>query len=170
MTLRENSAAYRRIGFEPRVLVDVSKVSTETTLFGKTLPMPFILSPTGFTRIADPEGELSVVRAAERIGIPYTLSTLATRSIEEVAEAGPNAHRWFQVYVWKDRGLVTDLLARAKATGYEAIMLTVDTAVFGKRERDVRRGFTLPPKIGLREPHRNRRRRVDGGFARGVDR
>jgi L-lactate dehydrogenase (cytochrome) len=106
------------------------------------------LAPTGFTRIADPQGELAVARAAAQRGLVYTLSTMATRSIEEVASvsAGP---KWFQVYVWRDRGLVADMVRRAAAEGYEALMVTVDTAVFGRRERDVRRGFTLPPTIGL---------------------
>jgi len=108
-----------------------------------------VLAPTGFTRIADPQGELAVARAAQRAGLPYALSTLSTRSIEEVAAANGDGRRWFQVYVWRDRGLVKDMLDRAAAAGYEAIMPTVDTAVLGRRERDVRRGFSLPPKIGL---------------------
>ena len=87
--------------------------------------------------------------AAARAGLPYTLSTLSTRSIEEVAAVSEGS-KWFQVYVWRDRGLVKEMVDRAAGAGYEALMLTVDTAVFGKRERDVRRGFTLPPKIGLR--------------------
>jgi L-lactate dehydrogenase (cytochrome) len=107
-----------------------------------------VLAPTGFTRIADPEGELAVARAAARARLPYTLSTLSTRSIEEVA-AVSDGPKWFQVYVWRDRGLVKELIQRADAAGYEALCLTVDTAVLGRRERDVRRGFTLPPKIGL---------------------
>src|SRR5579863_7598259 len=124
ITLKRNSSAFTEIGFRPRVLVDVSKISTESSIFGGSLPLPLILSPTGFTRIATPEGELAVVRVAERLGLPYTLSTLATRSIEEVAEAGPSARKFFQVYVWRDRGLVADLIDRAAAAGYEAIMLT----------------------------------------------
>ena len=107
-----------------------------------------MLSPTGFSRIADPQGELAVARAAARAGLPYTLSTLATRSIEEVAAVSDGA-KWFQVYVWRDRALVEDMLARAVASGFETIVITVDTAVLGRRERDVRRGFSLPPKIGL---------------------
>jgi len=119
-------------------------------VLGKPVPYPLVLAPTGFTRIADPQGELAVVRAAARAGIPYSLSTMSTRSIEEVAAAGgPDARLWFQVYVWRDRGIVKDLIDRAAQAGYEALALTVDTAVLGRRERDVRRGFTLPPKIGL---------------------
>lgn len=147
--LENNSSAFSRHGLRPRVLRDVSDVDTSTTLLGKHLPMPFVLAPTGFSRIASSQGELDVARAAERAGLPYTLSTLSTRSIDEVAEAAPGLRRWFQVYVWKDRGLVHSMVDRAAAAGYDAIMITVDTAVLGRRERDVRRGFSLPPKIGL---------------------
>jgi len=148
LALRSNSDAYRRVTFRPRVLRDVTEVDTSSTLLGKPLAYPLVLAPTGFTRIADAAGELAVARAAQRAGLPYTLSTLGTRSIEEVA-AVSSGRLWFQVYVWKDRGLVADMVGRAAESGYEALCLTVDTAVFGKRERDVRRGFTLPPKLGL---------------------
>jgi L-lactate dehydrogenase (cytochrome) len=147
-TAARNRDAFRDIEFRPRVLRDVGTVDPSTTLLGRTLPLPLVLAPTGFTRIADPQGELAVARAAARAGLPYTLSTLATRSIEEVAAVSDGA-KWFQVYVWRDRGLVEDMLSRAAAHGYEAIVITVDTAVLGRRERDVRRGFSLPPKIGL---------------------
>ncbi len=147
-TMAANTAAFARTGFRPRVLRDVGTVDPSTTLLGRPLPYPLVLAPTGFTRIADPEGELAVARAATRAGLPYTLSTLSTRSIEEVAAASGEGRRWFQVYVWRDRGLVKDMIDRAAAAGYEALVLTVDTAVLGRRERDVRRGFTLPPKIG----------------------
>jgi len=108
-----------------------------------------VLAPTGFTRIADPAGELAVARAAARAGLPYTLSTLSTRSIEEV-RAVSDGRIWFQVYAWRDRALVKEMIDRAAAAHYEALVLTVDTAVFGRRERDVRRGFSLPPAIGPR--------------------
>ena len=147
-TLARNSSLFEDIHFDPRILVDVSAVDTRATVLGRELPLPLILSPTGFTRMADPAGELAVARAAARAGLPYTLSTLSTRSIEEVAEVSEGP-KWFQVYVWKDRGLVEEMLQRAAAAGYEAIVITVDTAVLGRRERDVRRGFSLPPKIGL---------------------
>jgi L-lactate dehydrogenase (cytochrome) len=148
VTLDRNVEAFQRLEFRPRVLRDVGQVDPSTTLLGRPLPFPLVLAPTGFTRIASPDGELAVARAAARAHLPYTLSTLATRSIEEVA-ACSDGPKWFQVYVWRDRGLVKDLLTRAAAAGYEAIVLTVDVAVLGRRERDVRRGFTLPPKIGL---------------------
>jgi L-lactate dehydrogenase (cytochrome) len=143
-----NSDDFARIRFHPRVLRDVGDVDPSTTLLGEPLPIPLVLAPTGFSRIADPAGELAVARAAAKHGLTYTLSTLATRSIEEVA-AVSDGPKWFQVYVWRDRGLVKEMIERAAQAGYAALMLTVDTAVFGKRERDVRRGFELPPKIGL---------------------
>ena len=147
-TLTRNASAFERLEFRPRVLRNVAKVDISTTLLGRRLDFPLVLAPTGFTRIAHPLGELAVARAAERAGLPYTLSTLSTRSIEEVAEVS-GARNWFQVYAWRDRELVKEMLERAEASGYEAIMITVDTAVLGRRERDLRRGFTLPPKIGL---------------------
>jgi L-lactate dehydrogenase (cytochrome) len=148
ITVAANAAAWRQVQLAPRVLRDVSKIDLSTTLLGRPVPAPLALSPTGFARIADPQGELAVARAAAARGLPYTLSTLGTRSIEEVA-AVSDGPKWFQVYVWRDRGLVQDMVQRAVAEGYEALMVTVDTAVFGRRERDVRRGFTLPPTIGL---------------------
>jgi L-lactate dehydrogenase (cytochrome) len=147
-TMAANAAAFAAVTFRPRVLRDVSEVDPSTTLLGRPLPLPLVLAPTGFSRIADPDGELAVARAAARAGLPYTLSTLSTRSIEEVAAAGAGP-KWFQVYVWRDRGLVKEMIGRAATAGYEALVLTVDTAVLGRRERDVRRGFSLPPTIGL---------------------
>ena len=165
-SMANNSTAFERVHLTPRVLVDVSHIDTSTSVMGQRMPYPFAFSPTGFTRIATSDGELAVARVAARYGVPYTLSTLGTRSIEEVAAARASAATanaataaatptatssplWYQLYVWKDRGLSRELVQRAKAAGYQAIMVTVDTAVFGRRDRDVRRGFTLPPKIGL---------------------
>lgn len=148
-TLQANADAFASYRFRPRVLRDVSRIDPATTILGKPSALPLVLAPTGFTRIVDPEGELAVARAAARAGLPYTLSTMATRSIEEVAAASGQGRRWFQVYVWRDRDLVKDMIERAAANGYDTLMLTVDTAVLGRRERDVRRGFSLPPKIGL---------------------
>ncbi len=147
-TLAANSAAYAQIEFRPRVLRGVGAVDPSTTLLGRPLPTPIVLAPTGFTRIADPDGELAVARVAAERSLPYTLSTLSTRSIEEVA-AVSRGRKWFQVYVWRDRGLVKEMIDRAASAGYEALVLTVDTAVLGRRERDVRHGFSLPPKLGL---------------------
>jgi L-lactate dehydrogenase (cytochrome) len=148
-TLRANQDAFARTTFRPRVLRGVDRIDTSSTLLGRTLDYPLALAPTGFTRIADPQGELAVARAAARAGLPYTLSTLSTRSIEEV-RAVSGGRLWFQVYAWRDRGLVKEMVDRARAADYEAVVLTVDTAVLGRRERDVRRGFSLPPTLGAR--------------------
>jgi L-lactate dehydrogenase (cytochrome) len=147
LTAARNIDGFRQLEFRPRVLRDVGEVDPSTTVLGRRVPLPLVFAPTGFTRIADPQGELAVARAAARAGIPYTLSTLSTRSIEDVA-AVSNGSKWFQVYVWRDRALLGEMLERADAAGYDAIVITVDTAVLGRRERDVRRGFSLPPKIG----------------------
>ena len=158
VTLRANTAAYRRRWFAARVLRDMSAVDTGVTLLGQRLPIPLVLAPTGFTRIADPQGELAVARAAARAGLPYCLSTMSTRSIEEVA-AVTGGQLWFQLYLQRDRGVVRELVQRARATGYAVLMPTVDVASLGRRERDVRHGFTLPPQLewrtlfdGLRRP------------------
>lgn len=147
VTMRRNSDNFGNYEFSPRVLRDVSSIDTSTRLLGHQLSVPLIFSPTGFTRIAHHEGERAVARVAARHQLPYCLSTLSTRSIEDVA-AVSNGPKWFQVYVWRDRELVKDMLSRAQESGYDTIMLTVDTAVLGRRERDVRRGFTLPPTLG----------------------
>jgi len=147
-TMAENAAAFARVGIEPRILVDVSRVDASATVLGERIPYPIALAPTGFTRIAHWEGELAVARAAARAGLPYALSTLGTRSIEDVA-AVSSGTKWFQLYVWRDRGLAKELMTRAREAGFRCIMPTVDTAVLGRRERDVRRGFTLPPKVGV---------------------
>ena len=147
ITYRRNQTDLRRWEFVPSVLRDVSSVDTSATLLGRSLPLPLVLAPTGFTRIVDPPGELAAARAAARKNVPYSLSTLSTRSIEEVAEVSEGP-KWFQVYVWKDRGLVKNMIERAAENGYEALCITADLAVPGRRERDERRGFSLPPKLG----------------------
>jgi L-lactate dehydrogenase (cytochrome) len=146
-TLVANQAAYARVSFRPRVLRGVANVDPSGALLGRPVSYPLVLAPTGFTRIADPDGELAVARAAEKAALPYTLSTLSTRSIEEVREVS-GGRLWFQVYAWRDRGLIKEMIERAAASRFEALVLTVDTAVLGRRERDVRRGFALPPRIG----------------------
>ncbi|MFQ3314675.1 MAG: L-lactate dehydrogenase (cytochrome) [Candidatus Poriferisodalaceae bacterium] len=143
-----NVSSFSNYGFRPRVLRDVATIDTSTTFLGEYLPIPLILAPTGFGRIAHSQGELAVARAAERAGLPYSLSTMGTRSIEEIADVNSGT-KFFQVYVWRDKTLLKEMLERAEAVGYEGIMITVDTAELGRRERDVRRGFSLPPKIGL---------------------
>lgn len=147
-TLAGNVDGFAKLEFRPNVLRDVSAIDTTTTLFGRPIPMPLVLAPTGYTRLTHSQGELAVARAAGRAGLPYSLSTMSTYNIEQVAAAAEGP-KWFQVYTWKDRGLVKELVGRAADAGYEALWLTVDTAVLGRRERDVRRGFSVPPEIGL---------------------
>lgn len=148
LTMVRNQQGFEQIEFRPRVLCNIQEIDTSTTLLGKRLPLPLVFSPTGMTRAVTPGGEMDVTRSTARSEIPYVLSTLSTCSIEEVAQGSSGPH-WFQVYIWKDRTLVKELLDRAAQAGYEAIVITVDTTVLGNRERDLRSGFTVPPKLGL---------------------
>lgn len=150
ISLRRARRLFRDLELNPSVLRDVSAVDPTTTVLGSPAAVPFTFAPTGFTRLMHHEGEEAVVRVAERRGIPYTLSTMGTTSIEDVAAAGPGARRWFQLYVWKDRAAGEDLMARARAAGYEALVLTVDVPVAGARLRDVRNGFSIPPALTAR--------------------
>ena len=148
VAMDRNTSGFRNMEFVPRVLRDMGNVDTTGTILGREVPFPLILAPTGFTRIAHPLGELAVARAAEHAGLPYSLSTMGTRSVEEVA-AVSNGSKWFQVYVWRDKGLLKDMILRAGEAGFDVLCITVDAAMLGRRERDVRRGFTLPPKMGI---------------------
>lgn len=148
--LRRARATLRRVQFQPSVLRDVSAVDTGCTILGARSALPFGLAPTGFTRMMHHEGERAVATVAQRAGIPYTLSTLGTCTIEQVAQAAPAGRKWFQLYVWRDRGPASDLVARAAAAGYDTLVLTVDTPVAGARLRDVRNGLTIPPALSLR--------------------
>ena len=142
--------AYRQLEFHPRVLRDVSTVDTSINIFGTSSALPFIFSPTGFTRMMHYHGEVSVAKVAAEFGIPYTLSTLGTTSIEDLAAAAPNTRKWFQLYLWRDKTTRFELVDRAAAAGYEAIMLTVDTVVGGMRVRDVKNGLTIPPQLTIK--------------------
>jgi 4-hydroxymandelate oxidase len=146
-TLAENRRAFERWVLRPRMLNDVSDVSLETTILGTRLPFPIALAPTAFQRLAHRDGELATARAAASLGALMVLSTISTVSMEEVARTGVT--RWFQLYVMKDRGLTESLLERAVAAGYGAVVLTVDTPWLGRRVRDERNEFTLPPGIGM---------------------
>jgi L-lactate dehydrogenase (cytochrome) len=150
ISLRRSREAFERVEFVPQVLCDVSSVDPATTLLGSRAELPLVFAPTGFTRLMHTEGESAVGRVAERIGVPYALSTMGTTSVEALAEAAPRARRWFQLYLWRDRDASAALVARARAAGYEALVLTVDTPVAGPRLRDVRNGFTIPPALSLR--------------------
>jgi L-lactate dehydrogenase (cytochrome) len=148
-SLRRAREAFARVEFRPRVLRDVVVVDPTTTVLGRPAALPLAFAPTGFTRMMHHQGERAVVRVAEGAGIPYALSTLGTTSIEEVAAAAPAARKWFQLYVWRDRGAGKELVERAQAAGYDALMLTVDVPVAGARLRDVRNGLTIPPSLTL---------------------
>jgi L-lactate dehydrogenase (cytochrome) len=132
------------------VLRDVSGVDTSREILGQRSALPFAFAPTGFTRMMGSEGEPAVAAVAEQVGIPYTLSTMGTTTIEDVAAAAPGARKWFQLYLWRDRSFAKDLVQRAEAAGYDTLMLTVDTPVGGNRRRDVHNGLTVPPALTLR--------------------
>jgi L-lactate dehydrogenase (cytochrome) len=142
-TLRLNRAAFDRLQFLPEMPRDVANVDTGTTVLGQRLPLPFVLSPIGGPRMFHHEGELAVARAARHAGIPYGISTLATTAVEDVA-AQTDTPLWFQLYVWGDRSESKEALARAKAAGYSAVLLSIDTTVRSKREREKHAGLELP--------------------------
>ena len=149
ITYRRNASDFDHLEFLPRNLVDISQIDPSTTVMGQRIDFPVILAPTGMSRMFHWEGERAVARAAARAGTIYSLSTVGTHSIEEVAaeSAGP---KWFQIYVFKDRGLVTEFIQRCKASQYHALCLTIDLPLTGNRERDFRTGMTLPPTFTLR--------------------
>jgi len=138
---------FQNVTFHPRVLRDVSSFDLSTIMLGKTSAMPLGIAPTGFTRMMQTEGEIAGCTAAMDAGIPYTLSTMGTRSIEDVAKAAPMGRNFFQLYMWKDRDRSMGLVNRAAAAGFETLVLTVDVPVAGDRLRDVRNGMTIPPSL-----------------------
>lgn len=143
LTLRENRAAYERVRLLPKVLVDVSTVATQTDLLGKSCALPLAVAPTGAVGFGWPGGDVAIAKAAAAFGIPYVLSTSATASIERVAREAPG-RLWFQAYILKERSQTLRLVERARAAGYEALMITVDLPVGGLRERDLRNDFAIP--------------------------
>jgi L-lactate dehydrogenase (cytochrome) len=149
ISLRRARRTFRDIEFHPHVLRGVADLDTGTEILGKRSALPFAFAPTGFTRMMHHEGERAVVAVAEQAGIPYALSTMGTTSIEDVARAAPDARRWFQLYVWHDRGAGAELMRRAEEAGYDTLLLTVDTPVGGSRLRDLRNGLTIPPRLSL---------------------
>ena len=149
-SLQRSRDAYARVEFVPSVLRDVSQVDTTTTILGRPSALPLVFAPTGFTRLMHHDGEPAVGRVAGRLGIPYALSTLGTTSPEDLAAAAPETDRWFQLYIWNDRDAVRELIRRARASGFRALILTVDTPVAGARLRDVHNGFTIPPTLSVR--------------------
>jgi (S)-mandelate dehydrogenase len=149
LTLRDNRAAFERVRLLPRVLADVSQVSTGCQALGAPAGYPLAIAPTGGVGYGWHGGDIAIARAAARHGIPYTLSTSATASIEEVAREAPG-RLWFQAYVLKNQDFFHQLIERARAADYEALVITVDLAVGGKRERDVRNGFRTPFRLTRR--------------------
>ena len=149
ISLARARQAFQDIEFQPRILRDVSEVDLSIEVLGKKVSMPFGIAPTGFTRMMQTEGEIAGSQAAEANGIPFALSTLGTRSIEEVAEAAPGGRNWFQLYMLKDRERSLGLVQRAAAAGFDTLMLTVDVPVAGARLRDKRNGMTIPPQLTL---------------------
>lgn len=152
VTLRDNRAAFERYKLRPRVMVDVSNRNLATQVLGQPLEIPLLIAPMAFQCLAHPEGEVATARAATSAGVGMVLSTLSTRSLEEVAaspEKNSYAPQWFQLYIHKDRGLTRALVERAYTAGYKALCVTVDAPVLGRRERDRQNEFTLPPGLQL---------------------
>jgi isopentenyl diphosphate isomerase/L-lactate dehydrogenase-like FMN-dependent dehydrogenase len=143
VTLRDNVAAFERRKLRPRVLVDVGEVSTATTVLGTEIALPVVIAPLAMQRLAHPDGEQATARAAAAAGTIMCLSSAATCAPSELA----NGHRWFQVYVWKSREKTVAGIEEAVASGYSALVLTVDAPYLGRRERDVRVGFKVPEHL-----------------------
>jgi isopentenyl diphosphate isomerase/L-lactate dehydrogenase-like FMN-dependent dehydrogenase len=148
ITLRDNVNAFRRWRLRPRMLVDVSAASVETTVLGTPVSMPLLVAPTAFQRVCHPDGEPGTARAAAAAGTVMTLSTIATSAPAEVAAAAPGAPRWFQLYWFKDEGVTRSLVDQAVDADFKAIVLTIDApGTLGRRERDLRTGFTVQEPI-----------------------
>jgi isopentenyl diphosphate isomerase/L-lactate dehydrogenase-like FMN-dependent dehydrogenase len=148
-TLRDNVAAWGRWQLRPRVLVDVDEATTRAEVLGGPCSMPVLVAPVAFQRLAHPDGEVAMARAAAAAGTVFTLSTIATSRPSEVAEQAPGGRRWFQLYCFRDAGVTQALLEEAVDSGFEAIVLTVDAPRAGRRERDFRTGFAVPPGVGV---------------------
>jgi L-lactate dehydrogenase (cytochrome) len=160
VSLRANTRAFRQFRFQPRTLVDVSEPDTSTAFLGSVTPLPLVLAPTGYTRMMHPAGEIAAARAAQKHGLPYTLSTMATTTIEDVASAVSSRPTrperppgqpdlWFQLYILRDSGLNKELVDRAAAAKYRVLVVTVDCFVTGHRTRDRRNGLVIPPELTM---------------------
>jgi isopentenyl diphosphate isomerase/L-lactate dehydrogenase-like FMN-dependent dehydrogenase len=150
VTLERARRSYLDLEFRPNILHDVKNVDTSCEILGEKFAMPFGISPTGFTRMMHTEGEIAGARAAEKFGIPFTLSTLGTSTIEDVVKASPDGVNWFQLYMWKDREASMALVKRAQDAGVKHLMLTVDVPAAGARLRDARNGLTVPPRLTMK--------------------
>ena len=149
VSLAGNVRAFRRWRFQPRALPEVMTVDTSARLLDRDLPLPLALAPTGYTRMMHPDGEIGAARAAQRHGLPYALSTMATTTIEALA-ASAQPDLWFQLYIQRDTGMNKDLVDRAATAGYRVLMITVDTIVTGRRIRDRRNGLVIPPELTVK--------------------
>ena len=147
VTLRANVEAFARWELRPRVLVDVSEVTTATTVLGEEIALPLLVAPTAFHRLASPDGELATARAAAAAGTVMCLSTLSSVPPAELSAAAPEAIKWFQLYWSRDRGFTAELVASVAEAGFRAVVLTVDFPVAGRRERDLRNAFRLPDDL-----------------------
>ncbi|WP_439937849.1 alpha-hydroxy acid oxidase [Nocardia sp. N13] len=150
VSLSRAREAFADVEFRPAILRDVSEVDTSREVLGARVALPFGIAPTGFTRMMQSEGEIAGATAAAAAGIPYSLSTMGTTSIEDVAAAAPGGRNWFQLYMWKDRDRSMALVDRAAKAGFDTLLVTVDVPVAGARLRDVRNGMTIPPTLSAR--------------------
>jgi 4-hydroxymandelate oxidase len=148
-SVRDNRTSWSRVRLRPRMMVDIRERDLSTTVLGTPVSIPILTAPAAFNKLAHPDGESGVARATADAGIIQVLSTASTTTIEEVAAAAPHGTRWFQLYVYRDREVTKMLVSRAEAAGYKALVLTVDTPIAGRRERDVRNGFGLPQGITM---------------------
>ena len=147
ISMERSVQSFQDIEFHPSILNDVSQVDTTTQILGGSSAMPFGIAPTGFTRLMQTEGEIAGASAAGAAGIPFTLSTLGTTSIEDVKKVNPDGRNWFQLYVMRQREISYGLVERAAAAGYDTLFFTVDTPIAGARLRDSRNGFSIPPQL-----------------------
>lgn len=147
ISLARARQAFEDVEFQPSILRDVSQVSTSWDVLGSPVAFPVGIAPTGFTRMMQSDGEDAGASMAAKWGVPFTLSTMGTRSIEHVQQVAPEGRNWFQLYMWKDRERSMALVERAKAAGFDALMLTVDVPVAGDRLRDKYNGMTIPPAL-----------------------
>jgi L-lactate dehydrogenase (cytochrome) len=150
LSLSRARRAFENIEFHPNILRDVSKVNTSSLVLGGPSAFPLSIAPTGFTRMMHTEGELAGATAAAEFGIPFTLSTMGTASIEQVAAVQPLGRRWFQLYLWTDREQSLELIHRARDSGYDTLFVTVDVPVAGARLRDKRNGMSIPPALTMK--------------------
>ena len=150
ISIRRARQAFRDVEFHPEVLRDVAHVDTTATVFGAPSALPFAIAPTGFTRLMQTEGETAGAGAAGAAGIPFTLSTLGTTSVEGVRAANPDGRNWFQLYVMRQREISYGLVEKAAQAGFETLFFTVDTPVAGARLRDKRNGFSIPPQLTIK--------------------